>query len=438
MRVSFLVSLAAMGVLSSAALAGPVLFDIRVLGLSGAGVSGQGRAISDDGRVAGIENIAGGFQRGSAWSAGSPSTATISGIPSYLPAVTSVENHGVNGSGTVVGVARYSAPPPGSTTGSAAYDRGVVFTAAGGRTVIEPFNSSGGRRAFAQAVNDRNRVVGNGSNDAVLTNQNPRRAFWYDADPTATGSSVYKLDGATNGLPFLPGGSWSLAYGINESQAIAGFAQAPDDGATPANRNRAVVWSAGTVDAAGNPYSTVTRLDGRNSASTSSLARDINDAGVVTGRMALSATFGDETGFVHRPGDTALTSLGLFGTTRTEALDIGENGWIVGYAGATEGDSSNNSRALVWFPQVGGVGGYQAFELLSLLDSSDPANGGWTKLLEARQVSADGTIAGYGRYVATPGGVEVTRGFVLTVVPEPGTLALVVPGLALLSRRRNG
>jgi hypothetical protein len=200
-------------------------------------------------------------------------------------------------------------------------------------------------------------------------------------------------------------------------QAIAGFAQAPDDGATPANRNRAVVWSAGTVDAGGNPYTTVTRLDGRNSASTSSLARDINDAGLVTGRMALSATFGDETGFVHRPGDTALTSLGLFGTTRTEALDIGENGWIVGYAGATEGDSSNNSRALVWFPQVGGVGGYQAFELLSLPDSSDPANGGWTKLLEARQVSADGTIAGYGRYVATPGGVEVTRGFVLTARP---------------------
>ena len=49
--------------------------------------------------------------------------------------------------------------------------------------------------------------------------------------------------------------------------------------------------------------------------------------------------------------------------------------------------------------------------------SVEPARFGAVRLLQARAVNGDGTIVGYGRYVATPGGPEVSRGFVLTVVP---------------------
>lgn len=435
-RLAWVSGVMALSGLAPAAASATLLFDIRPLGLTPAGTSNQARGISDDGQIiAGYENIAGGFQRGIGWAAPAPAVATGTGLPSYSPAITSVEGHAVNSSGVLVGVARYSAPPPGSPTGSVPYDRGVVFTPAGGAVVLEPFNSAGGRRAFAQAVNDANRVVGNGSSDPVLTNQNPRRAFWYDANPAQSTTTVYKLDPAVNGLPLLPGGNWSVAYGINQQQQIVGFAQAPDDAATPVNRNRAVIWSAGVPDANGNPYTTVQRIDPRNDG-TSSLARDISDTGVVVGRMALSATGGDEAAFIHRPGDPGLTSLGKFNGTRTEAIDIGGNGWIVGYAGATEGSASNTNVAVLWIPDATGEGGYRAYDLLGLVSAADPLNGGWTRLLEARQVSADGTIVGYGRYVATPGGAEVTRGFVLTVIPEPGSLAFLAPAALLMARRR--
>ncbi|HMO27217.1 MAG TPA: DUF3466 family protein [Tepidisphaeraceae bacterium] len=218
-------------------------FTISPVALTPAGTSNQARSINDGGLITGYDNITGGFQRLIA-STG-PST-TDAGLPAYTPPITSAEGHGINNNGLIVGVGRYSGLPPGATTGSSVpYDRGIVYNTVTSQylAVIEPFNDAGGRRAFAQAINDQNRVVGNGSSDPVLTNQNPRRAFWYDVNPSQALVN-YQLDPAVNGLPFLPGGSWSVAYDINENQQIAGFAQAPDDTApTPVNRNRAVIWN---------------------------------------------------------------------------------------------------------------------------------------------------------------------------------------------------
>jgi len=401
---------------------GFVVTGISAVPLTPGGVSNQARGINDLGLVTGYENNAAGFQRGIVQQGVGPSTSI--GLAPYSPPMTSSEGHAVNNNGIVVGVGRYSAPPPGSPTGSVPYDRGIVFDSNTNQylAVLEPFNSSGGRRAFAQAINDQNRVVGNGSSDAVLTNQNPRQAFWYDVNPGQP-MSTYKLDPAVNGLPFLPGGNWSVAYDINDAQSIVGFAQTPDANGT--NRNRAVVWEAGVPNASGNPYTTVERIDTRNTDGTSSLARSINDDGTVVGRMTLSSAFGDETAFVYRPGDASITSLGFFGTTRTEAIDINGSGWIAGYAGATEGDSSNNNRAIVWLPDSGGVGGYQPIDLFAFLPGSSISIGGsvgWTKLLEARAINDFGTIVGYGRFIATAGGPEVTRGFVISTVPEPSSL----------------
>lgn len=238
-------------------------FQIAPVALTNEGVSNQARGVNDAGIIAGYDNTASGFQR--AFTSTGPLTAGT-GLPAYTPAITSTEGHAINNHGLVVGVARYSATAPGSSTGSVPYDRGFVFNANTSQflAVLEPFNDASGRRAFAQSINNLNRVVGNGSSDPVLTNQNPRRAFWYDVNPVQPLVS-YQLNPATNGLPFLPGGSWSVAYGINDAQQIVGFAQAPDDSSpAPLKRNRAVIWNAGTPDAAGNPYTTVTRIDARN------------------------------------------------------------------------------------------------------------------------------------------------------------------------------
>lgn len=429
--------------MTNASSASTPFFSIEPIPFSAGGLSNQGRGINDNGFVTGYDNLTGGFQRATFFN-GTPTVSA--GLPTYTTPVTSTEGHAINNGNLIVGVGRYSAPPPGSPTGSVAYDRGIVFNANTNQylAVIEPFNDAGGRRAFAQAINNQNRVVGNGSSDPVLTNQNPRRAFWYDVNPSQSLVN-YKLDPAINGLPFLPSASWSVAYDVNELQQITGFAQTPDDTSpTPVNRNRAVIWNAGTPDVSGNPYTTVNRIDTRNTAGTSSLARSMNDDGIAVGRMTFSTTFGDEAAFVYRPGDASITSLGFFGTTptRTEAIDIGPNDWIVGYAGATEGDSSNNNRALLWLPNSLGLGGYQSQELFTLLNPGDisiAGSPGWTKLLEARAVNDDGSIVGYGRFIETVGGPEVTRGFVMQAIPEPGTWALILftlPAAWLVRRRR--
>jgi uncharacterized membrane protein len=405
------------------------------VGLTNSGTSNQARGINDAGLVAGYDNITGGFQR--LIDSTGPLT-TDAGLPTYTTPITSAEGHSINNAGLIVGVGRYSAPAPGSSTGSVPYDRGVVFNASTDQylAVIEPFNDAGGRRAFAQSINNQNRVVGNGSSDAVLTNQNPRRAFWYDVSPTQSLTN-YKLDPAVNGLPFLPGGVWSVAYDINDNQRITGFAQTPDDTApTPVTRNRAVIWNAGAPDANGNPYTTVTRIDTRNTPGTSSLARSINDNGTVVGRMTFSTTSGDEAAFVYRAGDPSITSLGFLGTTRTEAIDINNNGLIVGYAGVTEGNGAPTNTAVLWVPDASGPGGYQAVELSSFITLGSVATGGWTRLLEARAINDDNTIVGYGRFVATPGGTEATRGFVMTI-PEPASLATLASLFAIALRRRR-
>lgn len=58
------------------------------------------------------------------------------------------------------------------------------------------------------------------------------------------------------------------------------------------------------------------------------------------------------------------------------------------------------------------------------------------RLLEARAIDGDKPIVGSGRQVATPGGVEVTRGFVI-VGPTPESLPLPTRAASLAPRRRK-
>lgn len=96
------------------------------------------------------------------------------------------------------------------------YDGGIVFNANTHQYLIvfEPFNSSGGRRAFAQEINDRNRVIDKGCSDAVLTNQSPRQGFWHDVSPTQDLSS-YKNQ-ALLWLPEVNVASGNKAFDLND------------------------------------------------------------------------------------------------------------------------------------------------------------------------------------------------------------------------------
>ena len=150
--------LVVVGLAPAAALAVP-MFSISPVALTSNELRNQALGLNDSGLIAGYDNLTGGFQRAIH---STSATSIDAGLPVYTTPMTSAEGHAIHDNRLLVGVGRYSAPAPGSTTGSVAYDLGMVFNTNTNQylAIIEPFNDAGGRRTFAQAINDQNRVVG--------------------------------------------------------------------------------------------------------------------------------------------------------------------------------------------------------------------------------------------------------------------------------------
>ncbi|MBX3396606.1 MAG: PEP-CTERM sorting domain-containing protein [Phycisphaerae bacterium] len=121
--------------------------------------------------------------------------------------------------------------------------------------------------------------------------------------------------------------------------------------------------------------------------------------------------------------NSAATDLGVFGTDESSAaLAINNHGDVVGWSGEGYGAGDGTSidqRATLWSNGA-------AMDLNSLI----PPGSGW-HLSVATDIDDNGRICGRGFYNG------ILNGFVLTPVPEPSTLLLVVTAIGLLRSRRR-
>jgi probable HAF family extracellular repeat protein len=154
-----------------------------------------------------------------------------------------------------------------------------------------------------------------------------------------------------------------------------------------------------------------------------SVANAINDSGQVVGfshKTADGMTFHAFRTAANKAINPATDDLGTLGGARSKAYDINKSGQVVGESYLTDGTTTH-----AFF--YSGTGAMQ--DLNHLID---PA-GGWT-LIAARGINDSGQIVGYG---VNPAGQ--TRAFLLTPVPEPSTIALLltacVAGLVWWRRR---
>ncbi len=250
--------------------------------------------------------------------------------------------------------------------------RGVRWEADGTLVDLGRYNNS---NTFFQDINEAGVIVGNSN-----------RAFYY-----APGTGYTEL-GALNGS------QTASAQAINELGWIVGSSQ------SGTGQTRATLWKPdGTLTDLG-----ILEIPGQ--ANNTSVALGVNDSGTVVGY------FGNALAFSHAfywTETTGMVDLGAPGGRSSFANDVNNAGYIVGYASFA---SAPQQRAYLWYDG-------EAYDLNSFL----PPGSGWI-LNEAYGINEQGDIVGRGEFAGQ------TQAFLLRVVPEPASLALL--GLVGLMRRR--
>ena len=233
----------------------------------------------------------------------------------------------------------------------------------------------------------------------------------------AAGGNAHAIlysNGVVKDLGTLPGGSWSAAYDINSSGAVAGTSDT-------SRGFRGFVWTS----SAG--MTTMGTFGGNNSHATA-----INDSGMVAGFAALPT--GYEHAFVDVNG--AMLDLGTLGGGSSFAYDVNNAGAAVGYSWLAAGP---NPHAFLYSNSI-----------LVDLNSLIPTSSGW-ELLEAYGINDAGQIVGEGLYqgrdqafLLNPTPAQVSQSVMLGTlqsnsigpgVPEPGTLMLLLNGAGLICVR---
>lgn len=224
---------------------------------------------------------------------------------------------------------------------------------------------------------------------------------------TDTRGYVYDPQLGLRWLEPYSGGDQTGAYAINNKGQIAGYSNGPFP-----NDIEAVIFDGDGVHrlgflpgagAAGRPYS---------------LAWDINDAGQVIGISSTTAAdryqsfiYQAETGMQPIPG-----LAGMYGGFAAAAA-LNNLGWIVG-AQSPQYAGSYDARGFIYTPDDG---------TRSLTDLLAPESRGWI-ILAASDINDHGQIAATAARIGMVGSYPV----LLTPVPEPGALSLLVLGLSVL------
>jgi probable HAF family extracellular repeat protein len=190
------------------------------------------------------------------------------------------------------------------------------------------------------------------------------------------------------------GGPESRAFGINDSTQIVGVAD------TSGGAARAFLWYEGIMQDLGT-------FGGRDS-----LAYDVSNTGQVVGRACLPS--GLFHAFLWHGG--TMQDLGTFGGSQSEAFALNDRGQIVG--AADTGD--DYPHAFLWESGV-----------MHNLNDLIPQGSGWV-LNKAYDINELGQIVGYG---VNPDGH--TRGFLLTPIPEPSALALLLVAVVAMMLRKQ-
>ena len=312
---------------------------------------------------------------------------------------------GINNSGQVVGWGQY--PPYG-------YYKAFMYSGGSSHNLgILP----GGTGSLAYGINNSGQVVG----CADIGTQAPfecRHAFLYsggqlqdlgiagdtnqacainDAGQIAgeSGAQAFLYSGGqTQYLGTLPGYTWgTMPQAINNSNQVVGYSMSGGGGSP----RHAFLYAGGQMQDLGT-------LSGKSESS----ASGINDAGEIVGYS--SADYGSlPHAFLYTGGQ--MRDLGTLGGTSSSASDINNVGQVIGNSTTTGG----STHAFVY---SGGV----MTDLNSLIDPSSV----WT----LTQATASNDL---GQIVCMDG--ELSHVLLLTPVPEPATLSLLVlGGLAMLRR----
>lgn len=247
----------------------------------------------------------------------------------------------------------------------------------------------GGASAVAHAINNADQIVGISSNGTTS-----RPVMWENGIARDLGVA----DGSATGS----GRAWS----VNEAGDAVGLSR------SSAGLSQATLWTFGGM---------AQSLGSLGSGQLFSEALNVNDAGQIVGRSLNGTTtrFGTSVfeAFVWQNG--TMLGLGSLGFTFSQANGINNRGWIVGNGTNISGAPA---RALFWT-------GDTALDLNDRLVHGD----GWT-LRSAEAINERGQIVGYGTFDGR------TQAFILTPVPEPGTIVLMASGLfalAIGARRRR-
>jgi probable HAF family extracellular repeat protein len=316
-------------------------------------------------------------------------------------------------------------------------------------TITNVGTLGGASSSFAEAINDAGQVVGHMNGPVFLWQNGTMTNLGFTGLPFDINNSTQIVgarytpdlrgflweDGHITTLPTF-GGWHSSAIGVKDSGQVVGWAD------NAVQQERAFLWEAGVMTnlgTFGGPESWAAGINesgqivGRADtnvvppgglpipraflydtgamipiAGDYSEARDINDVGQAVGTDPQGAFLWDDGALVH------LDASGAY----SEGRALNNLGQVVGVSYATEFEGT----AFLWESSV-------MYDLSDLI----PPDSGWAYLQEAADINDAGQIIGWGLLKTGE-----RRGFVLTPVPEPTTLWIMIgAGCILLVRRRR-